>query len=68
MRFPKVPKISNILGPSWKTSLGGLAVFAGYIVKAAANPMIGDILIAGGTALGLMNARDKDKSSEEHGL
>ena len=47
------------------TTVGGLAVLAGYIVKAVVNPALGEALIAGGTAVGLANARQKGISSED---
>lgn len=46
------------------TTLGGLSVFAGYIVGVVVNPMIGEALKAGGTVLIGFAAKDNEKAQQ----
>ena len=56
------------LATSWKTSLGGLLVAAGYVVEYMVDPKIGEALKVTGTALIGLAARDNNVSSEAAGV
>ena len=58
----------NFFTSSWKTTLGGVLVAAGYVVEHMVDPKIGEALKVAGTALIGVAARDNNVSSEEAGV